>query len=853
MVEAVSESTSSSGVCKEVEENVSSLDVKTDKVAQETALAKPQGTSLVRDLAYSSAMQTGSMLTTTEEAKNLANDPAISAAILSSSQQYDVALGNYRSGSITFAELQQEYATISDTLLTNVMEAIAKDTTGKISPIGNDYDDQHQEDYLAHLGKLVGLAQDSLKIAPFHCLLPPNPTYQNLLKNGDFRQGTADWSITAGKAILQVNNPDPYDNTSPVENMGSLSFTDMASKPGSVTVSQSIPTTPGHTYLISGYLMGSPASGPDDAFSGGISATGVKTLTSSITGKTTEFPQTSNALYAAGLQNCYFWVEASGNEMTLNLFGGPKTIFKNISVVDVTGEDPLQIAQTLVPPTVTTGSPDVGHYPQVEQKLQAGDNLIDGGISIQANIDQTPLNNAGHPYWFIDSHIPANQGTKITNAQNGAHGLFLPTNATATTNGPVPCPIGAYTYSMFVYLPEGSSGKINVQFSGTSLLDNAHMSKISKDYDNLTPGQVNGITFTIDQSFFAGLPKGAFFRPSVTITNTGDAATIFGAKLVSTDSTVYDQINRVNPYNPDRSWYAEEGFSKAYDFTQGSVDLDWGVALTGNTMFSPGSPSTDYTSLTSNGIELISTHDHTKSPPYSNGGIQSTQFLPSGQNFSISMQFTATTDTSDYEPTLALWTYGESQRGPDSPITYTNAPGADPITEFDCEMGSDVSPNTPPPQGTVYARDGSYIGHAEGGHAEYMDTDQKGDLVWKGVPDFWDGNEHTLTMEGSYNPQGHLILTRLLDGKQFSQQDLGNGPFSPMYIKIALENPGWNSRGETDGNAKVTVKNISVTSKPPSGLEEGVTVPTVSKSDIDYAWFTPGGGGGLSYTPFPES
>lgn len=108
-------------------------------------------------------------------------------------------------------------------------------------------------------------------------------------------------------------------------------------------------------------------------------------------------------------------------------------------------------------------------------------------------------------------------------------------------------------------------------------------------------------------------------------------------------------------------------------------------------------------------------------------------------------------------------------------------------------------------------------------------------------------------MEGNYNPQGHLILTRLLNGKQFSQQDLGNGPFSPMYVKIALENPDWNSRGKTDGNAEVTVQNISITIKAPTGLKEEVTIPTVSKSDIDYAWFTPGGGGGPSYTPFPES
>ena len=102
-------------------------------------------------------------------------------------------------------------------------------------------------------------------------------------------------------------------------------------------------------------------------------------------------------------------------------------------------------------------------------------------------------------------------------------------------------------------------------------------------------------------------------------------------------------------------------------------------------------------------------------------------------------------------------------------------------------------------------------------------------------------------------PQGHLILTRSLDEKQFSHQDIGTGPFSLMYIKIALENPDWNGRGKTDGTANVTIQNISVNIQPPKGLSEGVTIPTVSMSDIDYAWFTPGGGGAPSYTPFPNS
>ncbi len=853
MVEAVNETGTPMGVCDIDEKEPSTTNEKTSRVSQEVVLAKPQDIPFTRDITYASTTETGSMLTTAEESGNLAKDSAVSAAIQSSSTQYDTALEKYRSGSISFTELQKEYSTIFSSLLTTVKELISKDTTGKISPIQTDYDDQHQEEYSAHLQVLIGHAQDILKIPAYQCLLPPSPNYTNLLKNGDFSGGTTDWALTAGQATLKVNTPDTYDKTSPVENKSSLSFTDMPPKPGYATVSQSVTTTPGHTYLVSGYVIGTPPAKEGDAFSGGISLSGAKSITSSITGKTTHFPQISNEIYNPGIQRCYYWVEATESEMTVNLYGGSQTVFKNISVIDIGEGNPFQIAQDLVPPPVTTGYPQVGHYPQVEQKLQQGDNLVDGAISIQKNVDQTQLNNSGHPYWFIDSHIVANKGTKITNAQNGNHGLYLPKDATATTNGPVPCPSGSYTFSLNVFIPESSAGKMTVQFSGTSLVDNVQIGKISKEYDSLTPGQVNGITFNVDPSFFAQLPTGTFFRPSVTIANNGEPITVFGAKLTSPDTTTYDQINRINPYNPDSSWYQSGGFSKTYNFKQGSVDRDWGVALTGNTMFSPGTPSTDYTKLTANGIELTSKHDHTISPPYSNGGIQSTQFVPSGKDFSISMQFTATTSTADYEPTLALWTYGESQRGLDHPLTHTNGPGADPITEFDCEMGSDSAPKTPPPSGTVYARDGSYIGHAEGGHAEYLDTNPDGTPNWKAVPDFWDGKEHTLTMEGSYNPQGHLILTRLLDGKQFSHQDIGTGPFSPMYIKIALENPDWNSRGKTDGTAKVTIQNVSVSIQPPKGLSEGVTIPTVSTSDIDYAWFTPGGGGAPSYTPFPNS
>ena len=268
-------------------------------------------------------------------------------------------------------------------------------------------------------------------------------------------------------------------------------------------------------------------------------------------------------------------------------------------------------------------------------------------------------------------------------------------------------------------------------------------------------------------------------------------------------------------------------------------------------MFAPGAPASDFTMQTSDGIKLLSTYDKDGSPPYANGGIQSTQMIPSGQSFSISMTFTATSDGSGYEPTVALWTYGESQRGPESPIYHINAPGADPITEFDCEMGSDSAPNTPPPAGELCVRDGSYIGHAFGGHSEYIDMNGDGSPDWKQVPDFWDGKTHNLNMRGIYSSGGTFTLIRSLDGVPFSKQYLGLGPFSPMYIKIALENPNWNSRGHITGKAEMVIHSVDVSISPKQDTK-GITIPTIAIDDIDYIWFTPGGGGAISYCPFPN-
>lgn len=789
----------------------------------------------------------GSLMTTAEEAEKLQSDTHVQEVVVQSSRNFEKELSLYRQGTLSYDALEAEYASTFSELLSNVKSLIAQDSTGTISPIQNDYDNAHASEYEDHLRELIGLMQNALNIPAYQCILPPIDSFKNLITNGDFSEGTTGWQVTGGSGSLVVNSPDPYDTTSPVENKNSLSFSGIPSKPGYISVSQDVATVPGHLYLVGGYVLGTPPVSDGGAYSGGIDVIGAVSLTSSITGKTKEFPQTSNEIDQEGLHRRFFWLTASGNSMTVTLSGGEKTVFKNIAVIDVTNTSELmQYAASVFPQVSTFGDLDVGHYPQVESKLNVGDNLLDGSISIQKNIDQSPLKNAGHPYWYIDGGIPANHKIKLTNALNGAHALYMPKNASVTSNGPVPCPIGDYTLQAMVFVPEGGCGSVNLQFAGTSLIDNAALPKISQTFASLSAGQVTPIQIKISADEFDNMQAGTFFRPSVVLTSLEDTVFVFDVSLVPDDSTLYDQINDINPYNPERSWYQKAGCTQTYDFTSGTVSSDWAVALTGNTMFAPGFPASDFTKLTDNGIQLISTRDNQSSPPYANGGIQSTQFIPSGRNFSIEMTFIATNDGSGYEPTVALWTYGESQRGPDHPMYHTLAPGADPITEFDCEMGSDVSPKTPPPQNSVCIRDGSYIGHAVGGHGEYIDTNPDGTPLWKVVPNFWDGKVHTLKVEGKYDEHNHLILTRILDeDSPFSTQDLGTGPFSPMYIKIALENPNWNSRGFGNGKAQLEIQNVEISISPP--LEQ---IPTISPDEIDYAWFTPGGGGGCSYTPF---
>ncbi len=785
----------------------------------------------------------GSSLTDAEESLTLSQDLITATLIKKASSDYAVLLQQYENSSLTWQELQEGHDKIFTTLLTSIKGQI-EISQEKIHMIANDYDAEHEALFEHHLQLLLGLTQKNLGIPANQVILPPlpsnDPTYPNLIQGGDV-PSSKNWTLTYGSGTL-VN--------------GQI----ITTNPNGASFSQSVLTIPNHWYLISGQILGANEGvdkyGNKNVYSGTIS----------VINANKDFPQSSDELDEGKLHRRYFWVQAEDTSMTICLNGsqainsdeGPS--FQNISVRDLNLDCSLasgqlramSLAQIICPPTLTTGSPEAGWYPQVEKNLIHGDNLIDGTISIMGNIDMTALGNAGHPYWYFgkENENPVDKNIKIINGLNGAHGLFLPAGADPITNGPLPIPKANYTLTCTLFAPENVDSSIRISFCGTNLRDGSQLDKIYQDFINLPTGQ-NTLTLKIPSSSFPS--DGVFFRPSITFENTGTSSfNIYNVTLIPDSDEVYTIINTINPYNLNRSWYDPNGCNITYDFTNNDISFDFGIALTGNTMFSANPKDV---MVSDQGIILNS---HSVNPTlFDGGGIQSTQLIDPMRDFTISVMFTALENTFGYEPTFAVWTYGESQRGPDDPLSHRNGSGSDLITEFDCEIGSDPSQGQPPADPSkMYMRPGSYIGYEAGGHNEKLPSESN----WPLIPNLWQKNT-----EGTYDPyiltisgtwiNGALLLVRTFENTNtkivnpIDTQNLGKGPFSPMYIKIALENPVWNTKSHTVGQASLSIQKIT--------LYQGKDIPEnvnhkIPLSEMDYTWFTPGGGGGLSYTPFSK-
>lgn len=783
----------------------------------------------------------GSGMTDEEEAMVISQDVNAANLIQKASADYTIVLTQYQSGSLSWEQLQIAHDKIF-TDLDAATKALIRTSQDEIHVIASDYDAEHESAFDLHIQLLLGLAEKNLGIPAERVILPSLPStdvkYPNLIKDGDV-PSSKNWALASGFGSL-VN--------------GQI----ITQNPNGVSFSQTIATIPGHWYIVSGNINGADEGkdkyGNENVYSGAIS----------VIHANKDFPESSDELDEGGLHRRYFWVQAADASMTVYLSGtgainvdlGPS--FQNISVrdlnIDCSTEDgqkqAMTLAQIICPPVVTTGSQEVGWYPQIEKALASGDNLIDGAISIMKNIDMTALGNAGHPYWYFgkENENPVDKDIKIVNGLNDDHGLILPAGADPTTNGPIPIPKADYTVVCDVYVSENLEGDVRISFSGTNLNDGSQIEKIYQDFNGLPPGK-NTIDLSIPASVFSD--TGMFFRPAVTLENRGDSSVkIYNIFLQPAVDAVYAVINNINPYNTDRSWYNPSGCNLIYDFTSGEVSRDWAIALTGNTMFAANAKDVI---LSIQGIVLES-HSLDLNL-YDGGGIQSTQLIDPMRNFSVSVAFVSLGNDLGYEPTFAVWTYGESQRGSDDPLSHRNAPAADPITEFDCELGSDPNVGQDPAAcDKMYMRPGSYIGYEAGGHNEILSTESK----WPLMPNFWQKNaagiyeSYNLTLSGAW-VDGHLMLTRIIenvDTKEVTDlgtQDLGQGPFSPMYIKLAMENPSWNSKSHVQGQASLAIQKILVS--------QGASIPEnvaheIPLSKMDYTWFTPGGGGGISYTSF---
>ncbi len=785
------------------------------------------------------ASQIGSQMTTSEEVLALMNCASASSQIEEASSLYSQYLNQYQAKEISWIDLETKHKNIFSALIVNIQDLITS-SEASIHAIANDFDAEHQAEYVAHIQTLIGIAQEDLNIPADQVFLPPLPsddlTYPNLIEDGEF-PSEGKWSLSSGNGTLD-NGQIITDN------------------PNGASFSQVVKTTPGSWYIIStdvtGAYEGVDKYGNPNPYSGSIAAIGANA----------EFPQVSNELDQKEMQRRYFWVQASSSSMTITISGSGVTgsnlgpIFQNVSVRDLKMDCSTQdgqskamaLAQLICPPVYTAGSPSVGWYPQVTNKLESGDNLLDGEILIMKNVDQSALGNAGHPYWYFYARNPANQSIKIVNGLNGANGLFLPAGADPTTNGPLPIPNANYNLSFKVDVPNNQSGNMRVTFSAINLNSGLQSAKFYQDFTDL-PSGLNALSMKIPSATFS--EDGTFFRPSVTFANTGSSPCyLYDVMLVPSSLGVYSKINAINPYNPSRSWYNPKGCNISYNFQKGNISTDFGIALTGNTMFSA---NPNYVSVSNQGIVLNS---NCQSPSvFEGGGIQSTQLIDPMRNFSISVSFSSLGSSPSYEPTFAVWTYGESQRGMGSALTHRYAPSTDPITEFDVEMGSD--PNTgqaPATPNQMYMRPGSYIGDGAGGHNEILPPGGN----WVLMPNFWQKNStgsfdsYILTISGTW-VDGHLILKRSIENTiskevtDFGEQDLGIGPFGAMYIRAALENPIWNAKSHILGTASVAIHNITIVQGEEIPENVKRSIPT---SMIDYTWFTPGGGGGIAYTTF---
>ena len=749
--------------------------------------------------------------------------------------------------------------------------------------------------YIGHLMDLVGQAQADASISSDNVNMPQD---QALLQaNNMIKDGSGKAPPCTGSTPVHTTNYKDNSYTMPVKN--------------------------GDVYLVSAYIKGkSPPDGKPGSYTypGAVTVNGATKSTDAYSvpkaKSELDLGQQTNAITSPGWHREYFWVKANApdGQMTVAL-GGEKgdtpaddTQMKGVSVVDLTtlsatyggpidpyssddaAKNAMNLAQKMIPPTLTTKDLAVGNLPQAKGQTFGGGpgdrtNLMDANISAHTNIPNgvpgTPAhmsNGSTYPYYSYDTNTATvDRGIDNMNTMNVDAGASYTTNAMTPVEIPPKGSTISYSYTISVAVPPGGTFEGSITVAGQDKYANQQMKmpKVAfgdKSVNNTNSVQTHDVTVKIPESFFANdqLSAGSSWSPSFTMTSGSSPLTMYNPRLVDTSSDksatpsgVYSWLNKQNPYL--------NTFPKSTDpsATQNGSEItksgEWGVAQTGNGMYGPSPNSMQYTQATPNGVTVNSTNSNGK---WANGGIESSKMLTGHDNFNISMTFSAKS-TPGYYPTMALWTYGESDPNPDSPAYHRAGPGAKEVTEFDEEMGTNktYAPDSPVTNDNeLYARDGNYVGAQYGGSSEITNRPSADGASTWGQPQssFWNkSTEYTLSMTGTYNSEGDLIMTRKLypvgsspdsPGAIWSQANVGKGPFNAQNVKIVLENPGWNSSAHTNGRASLNITSLTVSQEPPTNLKAGVTIPTTPQDNTDYAWFTPSGGGGTAaYIPFPTN
>jgi hypothetical protein len=831
--------------------------------------------------------QNGSCLSNEQECSALSQDPSVQdlisimngkggsdqtmlsdyKALQEAKSQYQNDLNSGASATILNQD-QSKIATASQTMLQYFVNAVlaiiqSSPTTSAVGSIA--LDDSSPQDLLDHVEML-----SSMLIQPQQSPgMPVNPTVpsQNYVPpaqvspNNLINSGAGSWQPNHGTA--GSFNPNVAQD-SPSGDQNSIVI-DNSKATGSdyYEVQQSINTKssgPGEQYIVAAYVQGPVSNGQGDFLPGGITVSGDINYNGVMYS-----PQSYDDSAGTNQWHLVYFVvtadKADANlDVSLNAPAGGIAKFSNLQIIPIGSGNSLQTIQTIAtgmyPPPSIGGNPGLGPFPQNQSTYQAGSNLMNWPPSQWQNAPS----NSQYPYW---SGFGGGSGSTLVNNSNGAQSIQITptatsTAATTTASQVIVPPNFAYTYTCQITIPDPVGNTfpcldiIGIDYSTTPATrvavghwDPKNMGSASFSPPMQTPMQPG--TYTITYPIPANAMKNAFQLSTEWSGYKGTGAfSITTPDFSSSSQDAYKQINASNPYDTTRSIYNSQNstYTASWDFASASGDFsDWGVSLVGNDISNPEAKNVTY--VPGKGIVLNDTVNADGS--ISDAGIQSSFMTAPGQPFSVTTNVQFSPPDSANKPVLALWTYGEAQKGDSSPLSHKSAGGGDTDNECDFEL---CPPNAQYPNG--YFRAVTYAGWDAGGKPHSFIN-----IPLQPGCDVWDGNPHSITL--SVNPlnDGASSVTWTVTGPngaktQYTYSTSKDQPGYPLgdsatYLKIATEQPyGWPGFTKNAGTSAFTISSIDYTQEPlPSGVNPA-DLPAIS--DSDYSYYMPGKG--FAYTPF---